>query len=73
MKDGTKDVKIEYSDKVWIAKVLRRRAGDRRTFLDSGWSYLARESNIQEGDVCVFQLISTEDNTLKLTIFKNNS
>lgn len=72
MKDSPKNVRIELSGKVWIVNVPRRPC-ETRTFLNAGWSDLVRKSNLQEDDVCVFQLISTKYYTLKLTIFRRTS
>lgn len=69
MKDSPEIVRIKSSDKVWMVNVPRRRPCEARTFLKAGWSDLVRESNLQEDDVCVFQLIRTEPYTLKLKIF----
>ncbi|KAK1383359.1 hypothetical protein POM88_021094 [Heracleum sosnowskyi] len=69
MKDAPKNVRIEFLGKEWKVNVPRRRPCEPRTFINAGWSDLVRERNLQEDDVCVFQLINTKDYTLKLTIF----
>lgn len=72
LKESPKDVRIEYLEEVWKVNVPRR-PSETRTFLNAGWSDIVRETNLQEDDVCVFQLISTKSYTLKLTIFRRSS
>ncbi|KAL1811661.1 hypothetical protein ACET3Z_021726 [Daucus carota] len=67
-KDSTREVKIEVSGKTWTAGVRK----DCSTYrLTRCWSYLVTEQALEVGDVCVFELINTEDYTLKLTIFSS--
>lgn len=35
-----------------------------------GWSEFVWENNLDESDVCVFELVKTDDVTLKVTIFR---
>lgn len=65
LKDNTSAVKIEVSGKTWTVGL----AGGSSCRLSSCWGYLATEHALKVGDVCVFQLINTEDFTLKLSIF----
>lgn len=38
--------------------------------LAGGWSRFAKDNNLAEGDVCVFELIQVEDVVLKVSIFR---
>ncbi|KAI8569371.1 hypothetical protein RHMOL_Rhmol02G0273600 [Rhododendron molle] len=38
--------------------------------LGSGWRRFAKDNNLREGDVCVFELIQVEDVVLKVSIFR---
>lgn len=69
LKDSTRVVKIEVSGKTWTVGL----AGGFSCRLTAGWAYLATENTLKAGDVCVFQLINTEDFTLKLSIFSSTS
>lgn len=69
-KDSTREVKIEVSGKTWTAGVRKDCATYRLTRC---WSYLVTEQALKVGDVCAFELINTEDYTLKLTIFSSTS
>ncbi|XP_074375127.1 B3 domain-containing protein REM14-like [Apium graveolens] len=73
LKERPKDVRVEYLGKEWNVNVPGRRPCETRTFLNAGWSYIAKETNLQDDDVCVFQLISTKSYTLKLTIFRRTN
>ncbi|XP_074348119.1 B3 domain-containing protein REM5-like [Apium graveolens] len=67
--DSTREVKIEVSGKTWSVGLAL--AGGFSCRLSRGWASLATENTLKAGDVCVFQLIDTEDFTLKLSIFSS--
>lgn len=69
LKDGTRAVKIEVSGKTWIVGL----AGGFSCRLGRGWGYLAKEYALKAGDICVFQLVDTEDFTLELSIYSSTS
>ncbi|KAJ0077253.1 hypothetical protein Patl1_36240 [Pistacia atlantica] len=50
--------------------LVQSRSKDGRVDLYKGWSKYARDNNLEEGDVCVFELIRTKDVALKVTIFR---
>ncbi|XP_050233171.1 B3 domain-containing transcription factor VRN1-like isoform X2 [Mercurialis annua] len=57
---------IQISDaKQWYVRCIYR---DKRAKLSKGWTEFAWENNLEEGDVCVFELIQM--NVLKVTIFR---
>lgn len=37
--------------------------------LTEGWCKFAKENNLLEGDVCIFELIPTKDTVVKVTVF----
>ncbi|KAJ0010614.1 hypothetical protein Pint_34508 [Pistacia integerrima] len=50
--------------------LVQSRSKDGRVDLYKGWSKYARDNNLEEGDVCVFEPIRTKDVALKVTIFR---
>lgn len=70
LKDGTGEVKIEISGKIWTVGV-RKHGNFYR--LSTCWTQLAREHALKVGDVCVFELINAQDYTLKLSVFSSTS
>ena len=55
------------SRRTWTLKYCIRR---RDAKLSSGWRKFARDNYLQVGDVCVFELINSTANLLKVVIFR---
>uniref|UniRef100_A0A5B7CCL1 TF-B3 domain-containing protein n=1 Tax=Davidia involucrata TaxID=16924 RepID=A0A5B7CCL1_DAVIN len=68
MKEGTKRVKLQISNKSWSVNLSIYGRGSR---LGGGWRKFARECNLGLGDVCVFELINRNDTVLKVSIFRH--
>ncbi|CAG7896746.1 unnamed protein product [Brassica rapa] len=62
-------IKIQLGEKQWPVRCLYK-AG--RAKFSQGWYEFTLENNIGEGDVCVFELLSTRDFVLKVTAFRVN-
>lgn len=59
---------LESSDgRKWSVGCLYRPR--RALFLSGGWSAFLLDNNIEEGDVCAFELVNREDNVLKVTVY----
>ncbi|CAN6449359.1 unnamed protein product [Victoria cruziana] len=66
----TRTIKLQNVDgREWAVRLLRR--GDRGG-LESGWSDFVYDNNLEEGDVCVFELIGDKKKmlVLKVVIFR---
>ncbi|KAF8084372.1 hypothetical protein N665_0720s0007 [Sinapis alba] len=59
-------IKIQLGERQWPVRCLYK-AG--RAKFSQGWYEFTHENNIGEGDVCVFELLSTRDFILKVTAF----
>ncbi|KAK7310190.1 hypothetical protein RJT34_07529 [Clitoria ternatea] len=71
--DNKKNVKIRFKKKLWhvrfVLDVDRRGQGR----LCGGWTSLARESELEAGDVCIFELINREDAVFDVHIFRGHT
>ncbi|XP_004500187.2 B3 domain-containing transcription factor VRN1-like [Cicer arietinum] len=67
-----KNVMLQIGKRSWNMKLLRFRSNNGRRF-SSGWSLFARQSGLQPGDVCVFELINKNDLVFKVHVFKRDS
>ncbi|WJZ83789.1 hypothetical protein VitviT2T_003439 [Vitis vinifera] len=64
----SKFIKLQTSDgKQWHVRCL---SGESRVKLSKGWTEFVKDNNLEEGDVCVFELINMEDVVLKVSIFR---
>ena len=64
------NIKLQSSDgKQWPARCFYREgSGDGRS-IGKGWSQFSKYNDLQEGDVCVFELVKRTQIVLKVTIF----
>ncbi|TKY50758.1 B3 domain-containing protein [Spatholobus suberectus] len=62
-----KYVTLQLGERSWNVKLLSCNS------LCAGWPLFARESKLQAGDVCVFELISREDSVFEVHVFKWHS
>ncbi|KAK7310188.1 hypothetical protein RJT34_07527 [Clitoria ternatea] len=68
----TQNVMIQFKSKLWPVKLLFNASRNTAQF-SAGWLNFARENKLQGGDVCVFELLSVEDEddaVLHLHIFR---
>ncbi|XP_058783959.1 B3 domain-containing transcription factor VRN1-like [Vicia villosa] len=64
------NVMVQIGERSWNLKLLRSYSDrDKRRF-SAGWSMFAKESGLQPGDVCVFELMNKEDLVFKVHVFK---
>lgn len=63
------NVNLQIGKRSWNLKLLRwyNDKSDRR--LSAGWFLFARESGLQAGDVCVFELINKKDLVFEVHVF----
>ncbi|XP_061364740.1 B3 domain-containing transcription factor VRN1-like [Gastrolobium bilobum] len=57
----------------WHVKLLSSHKSRSRNRLSAGWSLFASETELQPGDVCVFELINREDSVFMVHVFKSRS
>ncbi|KAK7310191.1 hypothetical protein RJT34_07530 [Clitoria ternatea] len=62
-------VMLQFDNKLWPVQLLRFPGVP--TKLSKGWTQFLKESNLHVGDVCVFELINTNDAVLRVHIFGN--
>ncbi|CAK8565809.1 unnamed protein product [Lathyrus sativus] len=62
-------VKVEIGNRSWNLNLLGCYNNKSGRHLSAGWSSFARESGVQPGDVCVFELINKEDLVFKVHVF----
>ncbi|KAG6663231.1 B3 domain-containing transcription factor VRN1-like isoform X1 [Carya illinoinensis] len=67
MKERRRIVMLQVGDESWPVTVLTTSA---RVTMSGGWSTFARDNKLQTGDVCVFELIKSDDDILKVSIFR---
>ncbi|CAL5202416.1 unnamed protein product [Lathyrus oleraceus] len=65
----TMNVKLQIGKRSWNLKLLRSYNNETGRYLSAGWTSFARESGLQPGDVCVFELINKEDLVFKVHVF----
>ncbi|KAK7280572.1 hypothetical protein RJT34_25636 [Clitoria ternatea] len=68
-----KSVVLQIGEQSWYVKLLPAQPPLRWGRFSAGWSLFATESKLQSGDVCVFELISSQDPVFKVYIFKAQS
>jgi hypothetical protein len=61
---------LQIGKRSWNVKLLCWYNHTKGRWLSSGWSLFAKESGLQPGDVCVFELINKEDLVFKVHVFK---
>ena len=65
-----KIVKLQTSNgKQWPAKCILRDRASSAMNIGRGWTVFSRDNNLEEGDVCVFELIKKQPVVLKVSIF----
>ncbi|XP_041002014.1 B3 domain-containing transcription factor VRN1-like isoform X1 [Juglans microcarpa x Juglans regia] len=67
MKERRQIVMLQVGDESWPVTVLSTSS---RVTMSGGWSTFARDNKLQAGDVCVFELIKSDDDILKVSIFR---
>jgi len=61
-------ITLQVSDgEKWPVKCMWR---DGSAKLSKGWPEFVRDNKLEEGDVCVFELVKVEDIVLRVTIFR---
>ena len=64
-----KFITLEASDgKQWSVRCIS--SGEGHVKLSKGWTEFVKDNNLEEGDVCVFELVNLEDVVLKVSIFR---
>ncbi|CAK8565811.1 unnamed protein product [Lathyrus sativus] len=69
IEDKTMNVKVKIGKRSWNLKLLPCYNNSSARRLSAGWSSFARESGVQPGDVCVFELINKEDLVFNVHVF----
>ncbi|KAI3410894.1 TF-B3 domain-containing protein [Psidium guajava] len=62
---------LKYSDGSWPVKLLyypQHGSGK----LSTGWAAFERGTSLEEGDVCMFDIVGIDNNELKVSIFRKN-
>ena len=68
---GPQIAKLETSDgRQWSVNCHNRGRLSSATNIGRGWIVFARENNLEEGDVCVFELIKGKPVVLNVSIFR---
>lgn len=63
-------VKLETCDgKQWRGRCCEHRGGSSKSGKTVGWGQFCRDNKLEEGDVCVFELIKRKPVVLKVSIF----
>lgn len=55
------------NEKKWRVRFIY---GSNRKKISEGWGAFSLENNLEEGDVCLFELIASKDVVLKASIFR---
>lgn len=65
---------LELGERGWKVKLIANNSSyfSHHKFT-TGWYLFLRETELQSGDVCVFELISKEDCVFKVHVFKNHT
>lgn len=58
------------SGKQWPVRCIFKRHASK---LSQGWSQFVRDNHLEEGDVCVFELMEKKNVVLKVTMFRVSS
>ena len=65
-------VMLQVGDKSWPVKLLIYPHLSSGT-LSAGWFAFARDNTLQRGDICVFELIKSDNVVMKVSIFRHLS
>jgi len=65
-----KYVTVEVGRISWTMKLVR---SDGKRLGGVGWREFAKENDLEEGDVCIFELVLRNDSVFKVHIFKSQS
>ncbi|GMI86010.1 REPRODUCTIVE MERISTEM 39, REDUCED VERNALIZATION RESPONSE 1 [Hibiscus trionum] len=68
LKRVTTNIKLVVSDRTWLMKMFNR---PKYTRFCSGWTDFVKDNRLQEQDVCLFELIDSNDVSFRVTIFRN--
>ena len=68
-KDG-KFANLQVGEKSWSIKLVQY---PKQACLSTGWFSFARENGLKPGDVCLFELINSDDIVMKVSIAKHLS
>ncbi|KAB1199848.1 B3 domain-containing transcription factor VRN1 [Morella rubra] len=63
-------VKLQTCDGQWHATCCSHKRSSSAMQLRRGWNIFCKENNLEEGDVCVFELIKRKPIVLKVSIFR---
>ncbi|KAK7343348.1 hypothetical protein VNO77_12013 [Canavalia gladiata] len=66
-----KYVKLKIGERSWDVKLLPSYTNTSSRVLSAGWTLFARQNQLLQGDVCVFELISTQDLLFQVHVFRN--
>ncbi|KAJ4968705.1 hypothetical protein NE237_015406 [Protea cynaroides] len=67
LKDGRQDVRLQLSDgRNWTVNCIRKRNVG---VITRGWKEFIKNNNVQEGNICAFELIEKKDILLRVSIF----
>ncbi|CAK8565813.1 unnamed protein product [Lathyrus sativus] len=72
IENKNKNVKLQVGKRSWNLMLLRCYNNNTNRCLSAGWLSFARESGVQPGDVCVFELINKEDLVFKVHVFQQD-
>ncbi|CAK8565807.1 unnamed protein product [Lathyrus sativus] len=72
IENKTTNVKLQIGKRSWNLKLLPSYNSKTHRCLSAGWSSFARESGVQPGDVCVFELINKEALVFKVHVFQQD-
>jgi len=61
---------LRYSDGSWLVKLLRT-LRDHQACFSAGWTAFARENCLRVGDVCMFELIDSNDVVFQVSICRS--
>lgn len=68
LKDLSGDIKLQLPDgKQWPVRHIAYRG---KAKISRGWRKFVTDNNLEEGDVCVFEPVETEDIVLNVTVFR---
>ena len=69
LKDLSGDIKLQLPDgKQWPVRRIFNRG--KASKISRGWRKFVTDNNLEEGDVCIFELVETEDVVLNVTIIR---
>lgn len=68
LKDLSGDIKLQFPDgKQWPVRPIFNRG---KAKISRGWRKFVMDNSLEEGDVCIFELVETEDIVLNVTFFR---